>query len=68
MSIDRRGFFATVGAIASAAVLPKRATKSFKRDTTGFNYDDLYISPEAMEDVRNWNVDQILAQKPCIIR
>ena len=25
----------------------------------GFNLTDLFLSPEAMEDIRNWNVDQI---------
>lgn len=26
---------------------------------TGFRYDDIYISPEALEYMRNWGVDQI---------
>lgn len=55
--MDRRGFLGCLAAIAGTTVVPLPVV-----DTVPVKYarlTELYMSPEAMEDIRNWCVDQI---------
>lgn len=57
--ISRRGF---LGALGLAVLAPKTLIQptpdlGFKKST--YELEDLYISPEAMEDIKRWNVDQV---------
>lgn len=60
--MDRRGF---IGTVVALAVTPTTTKVEGFRCYSEFNYSEIYMSREAMEDIRNWNINSLeLGRKP----
>jgi len=57
--MDRRTFIQATAACLIAPVIPQALPEPILPAPVKFNYHDIYISPEALEDIKNWGVDQI---------
>jgi hypothetical protein len=53
--MDRRNFFKAASAVMAAPMLPKIPLPTEK----SFDYSRVYMSREALEDIRNWGVEDI---------
>ena len=51
--MDRRNFFKVAAAAVTVPALPDIPLEK------PFDYSDLYMSREALEDIKNWNCDKI---------
>jgi hypothetical protein len=57
--MKRRNFLAMLGALCLAPFLPEETHKIVLFPHQRKVLQDLYLSPEALEDIRKWGVDQI---------
>lgn len=56
--INRRRFLSLIP--ISFLFKRTRANRDYTKRKSKFDYSHIYISPEALEDIRNWNIDLLV--------
>lgn len=59
---SRRGFLGFIASLPFIDFVPRTKRRIFGGGIKKFDYSQLYCSPESLEDIRNWGIDQIDGQ------